>query len=178
MLIKRTTEQKCQELGDSSHSQLLRWMKQLLWDKALSADKSFLCELFLQQLPPHVCMVLASSKDADDLKMLAVLADKVVKVSVPTVSTPDTPSLSVEVEQLWAGIASLKRCRSISFTTCVASSMSSYSSPSWPRTDGHLFIYSGSSLMLGMTRQLMPIIQQCRVFLEGIYTTLCRFTLS
>ena len=41
----------------------------------------------------------------------------------------------------------------------------------------YLFIYSGSSLMLGMTRQLMPIIQQCRVFLEGIYTTLCRFTL-
>ena len=44
-------------------------------------------------------MVLASSKDADDLEKLAVLA---VEVSVPTVSTLDTPSQSVEVEQLRA----------------------------------------------------------------------------
>lgn len=46
-------------------------MKQLLGDKALSADKSFLHELFLQRLPPHVLMVLASSRNADDLEELA-----------------------------------------------------------------------------------------------------------
>ena len=101
-LIKRTTasEQKClqqllhtEELGDHSPSQLLHRMKQLLGDKALSADKSFLRKLFLQWLPPLVNMVLASSKDADDLEKLAVLAGRVVEVSVPMVSTLDTPNL-------------------------------------------------------------------------------------
>ena len=144
-LIKRTTasEQKrlqqllhTEELGDRSPSQFLRRIKQLLGDKALSADKFFLRELFLQRLPPHVRMVLASSKDADDLEKLAVLADRVVEVSVPTVSNLDTPSLSVEVEQLRAEIASLKGVVQSLSQPALPRLRHRTPSPSRPRTDG------------------------------------------
>ena len=65
-LVKRTTASQLQqlfdseELGDRTPSQLLRRMRQLLGDKASTADPSFLRGLFLQRLPPHVKMMLAS----------------------------------------------------------------------------------------------------------------------
>ena len=136
-LIKRTTASEqnslqqllhTEELGDHSPSQFLCQIKQLLGDKALSADKSFLREHFLQRLPPHVRMVLASSKDADDLEKLAMLADRVVEVSVPTVSTLNT----LEVEQLQAEIASLFNLSQPALPRLRRHTPS----PSRPRTDG------------------------------------------
>ena len=117
-LIRRTTasEQRClqllfnaEELGDWTPSQLLRRMQQLLGDKAATADHSFLRQLFLQRLPPIVRMVLASTKDDEELESLASLADKVVEVATPVVSTVQTTQLSTEVEQLRSEIADLKK---------------------------------------------------------------------
>ena len=80
-------------------------MQQLLGNKAATADRSFLRQLFLQRLPPNVRMVLASTKDDEDLESLASLADKVVEVAAPTVSTVQTSEttqsqLSTDLEQL------------------------------------------------------------------------------
>ena len=118
-LIRRTTasEQRrlqqlftTRELGDCKPSQLLRRIQQLLGDKLASTDRAFLRELFLQRLPQNVRMVLAATKDTEDLEMLAALADKVIEVAPPTVSTATTESsqLSTEVDQLRAEIAGLK----------------------------------------------------------------------
>ena len=105
-LIKRTTasEQRrlqllfnAEDLGDRTPSQLLRRMQQLLGDKATTADQSFLCQLFLQLLLPNVRMVLASTKDNEDLESLASLADKVVEVASPAVNTVQNTELSTEV---------------------------------------------------------------------------------
>ncbi|XP_019850781.1 PREDICTED: uncharacterized protein LOC109581259 [Amphimedon queenslandica] len=115
-LVKRTaaSEQRhlqqlfnSEELGDRKPSQLLRRMQQLLGDKAASTDGSFLRELFLQRLPHNVRMVLAGSGDEihEDLDKLATLADKILQVSTPQVSTVAT---FTEVEQLSAEIAALK----------------------------------------------------------------------
>uniref|UniRef100_A0A1X7UB44 Uncharacterized protein n=1 Tax=Amphimedon queenslandica TaxID=400682 RepID=A0A1X7UB44_AMPQE len=70
-------------------------------DKAASTDSSFLRELFLQRLRHDVRMVLADSGDEihEDLDKLATLADKVLEVAIPQVSTVAT---STEVEQLSA----------------------------------------------------------------------------
>ena len=118
-LIRRTTasEQRrlqqlftTRELGDCKPSQLLRRIQQLLGDKLASTDRAFLRELFLQRLPQNVRMVLAATKDTEDLETLATLADKVMEVAPPTVSTATTESsqLSTEVDQLRAEIAGLK----------------------------------------------------------------------
>ena len=108
-LIKRTaaSEQRrlqlfnAEELGDHKPTQLLRRMQQLLGDKASSTDSSFMLELFLQHLPANVRMVLASTPDTTDLDDLAQLADKIVKVAIPSVAAVHTPSpLNAEVEHL------------------------------------------------------------------------------
>ena len=118
-LIRRTTasEQRrlqqlftTRELEDCKPSQLLHRIQQLLGDKLASTDRAFLRELFLQRLPQNVRMVLAATKDTEDLETLAALADKVIEVAPPTVSTATTESsqLSTEVDQLRAEIAGLK----------------------------------------------------------------------
>ena len=75
-LVKRTTasEQRrlqllfnAEELGDRTPSQLLRRMQQLLGDKAATADKSFLRELFMQHLPPNVSIVITSTREDEEL---------------------------------------------------------------------------------------------------------------
>ena len=53
-------------------------------------------------------MVLASTKEPEKLEDLASLADRVVEVATPTVSSIQTSQLSSEVEQLRAEIGSLK----------------------------------------------------------------------
>ena len=69
------SEQRTEDFGDGPPSQLLRRMKQLLGDKADTADPSFLQELFLQHLPSNARLVLASAKETKDLESLAALSD-------------------------------------------------------------------------------------------------------
>ena len=75
-LVKRTTasEQRrlqllfnAEELGDRTPSQILRRMQQLLGDKAATADKSFLRELFMQRLRPNISIVIASTREDEEL---------------------------------------------------------------------------------------------------------------
>lgn len=66
-------------------TQLLRRMQQL--PCITDGDGTFLRELFLQRLPSNVRMVLASTDGATTLDKLAELADKVVEVATPSIST-------------------------------------------------------------------------------------------
>lgn len=98
-----------EELGDWKPTQLLRRMQQLLGDKV--PDQVFLRELFLQCLPSNVCMVLASTGNSTDLQGLAQLADNIMEVAIPSVSTVHTapdPQLTQELERLRAEVSSLK----------------------------------------------------------------------
>ena len=89
-------------------SNLLRRLQQLLGDSAgPNPDNRFLCELFLQCLPNHVWMVLASASDMS-LKAMAQLANKIMEVATPTVSAVHISPLASEVEQLCTEIALLK----------------------------------------------------------------------
>ncbi len=95
-----------EELGDRRPTQLLRRMQQLLGrDPASSTDTAFLRELFLQRLPANVRMVVASM-DAKDLPDLAQLADKIMDVYPPTISTV---TASPEVAELRSEVASLRQ---------------------------------------------------------------------
>ena len=116
-LVKRTaaSEQRRlqqlftgEELGDRKPSQLLRRMQQLLGDK--KPDKSFLRELFLQRLPANVRMVLASTGDSS-LDELANLADNIMEVAVPAISSVQTPHphLTDQLSQLREEVSSLKQ---------------------------------------------------------------------
>ena len=97
LLFKRTTalESKrlqllftAEELGDRRPTQLLRRMQQLMGDAAgPNLDNSFLWELFFQRLPSHVRMVLASSGDNVSLDTLVDMADKIMEVAMPTVTS-------------------------------------------------------------------------------------------
>ena len=118
ILMERTTASErhlqqlfnAEELGDRKPTQLLRRMQQLLRDKASSTDASFLRELFLQRLPPNVRMVLASSETTDLVK-IAQLADKVVEVATPQVSSATLPNhpANPDLDHLRAEIAELKQ---------------------------------------------------------------------
>ena len=116
-LIKRTTASEQCHLRQlfTTPSQLLRRLQQLLGDAAgPNPDNTFLRELFLQRLPGHIRMVLASSGDMP-LEALATLADKVMEVASPSVSfvnvvplTSEVGQLRSEVAQLWEMLAALK----------------------------------------------------------------------
>ena len=75
-----------EELGDRKPMQLLRCLQQLAGDTP-GADGAFLCELFLQRLPANVRMVLASTRGDTPIDEIAQLADKIIEVAVPQISS-------------------------------------------------------------------------------------------
>ena len=90
-------------------------MQQLLGDHTAEANTTFLRELFLQRLPSNVRMVLASTADSMDLATLADMADKVIEVATPSISSltqpaspdPQLQQLRAEVTRLAELVASL-----------------------------------------------------------------------
>ena len=76
-------------------------MQQLLGDTPGITDVSCIHEIFLQQLPANISMVLASTSDSISLNELAQLADKIVEVAAPqSFSTVHSSNLSDEVIKL------------------------------------------------------------------------------
>ena len=59
-------------------------MQQLLGEKASGTDASFLRELFLQQLPSNVQIVLAST-NTTSLDHLAQLVDQIMEVATSSI---------------------------------------------------------------------------------------------
>ena len=80
-------------------------MQQLLGDKANNTNGAFMRELFLQWLPSNVSMVLASTPDTRSLYDLIQLADKIMEVAMPSVSSIRK---STEFEHLRQEVAELK----------------------------------------------------------------------
>ena len=95
------------DLGDRKPSQLLRRMQQLLGEKYSSTVTTFLRELFLQRLPSHVRMVLASI-ESKDLASLALTADNIVEVSLPPIGNI-TQSAPSEFDQLKNEVSELRK---------------------------------------------------------------------
>ena len=99
-----------EELGDRKPTQLLRRMQQLLGNTPGIPDGSFIRELFLQQLPTNVRMVLASTNDSVPLDELAQLANKIVEVAVPqTVSAVRSANFGNELDKLKSEVAGLRK---------------------------------------------------------------------
>ena len=79
--------------------QLLQRMQQLPGNTPGISNRSFICKLFLQQLPTNIRMVLASTSDSVSFNNLTQLADKIVKVTAPLpISTVLPSNLSDKVE--------------------------------------------------------------------------------
>ena len=100
-----------EQLGDRKPTQLLHRMQQLMGDSAPSdpSDNSLLRELFLQRLLSNV--VLASTGGDLSINYMAVMADKIMEVAAPTVSSVSTPPLppNPEVAQLREEVAELRQ---------------------------------------------------------------------
>ena len=75
----------------------------MLGDKVI--DASFLHELFLQRLPPNVRRVLASTPKTT-IDEIATLADHIMDVSAPSISTVAATQLSTDVDHLRAELVS------------------------------------------------------------------------
>ena len=60
-------------------------------------DASFLCELFLQKLPPNVRMMLASTPETTTIDEIATLADHIMDVLAPSIFTVAATQLSTDV---------------------------------------------------------------------------------
>ena len=84
------------ELGDRKPTQLLRHLQQLAGNTP-GADGAFLLELFLQQLPANVRVVLAFTRSDMPIDKIAQLADKIIKVIVPQVSSASAQSHSFDI---------------------------------------------------------------------------------
>ena len=99
-----------EELGDRKPSQLLQRMQQLLGDAGPPPEGAFVCQLFLQRMPPSVRMVLASASTTLTLPQLAKMrkmADRILEVShVPTVAPITDPNVG-EMRQLTATLTRL-----------------------------------------------------------------------
>ena len=162
LLIKRTTasERKhlqllftSEELGNQKLTQLLWQMQQLLGNSAVpQPDNSLLRELFFQQLPGHVRIVLASSGDTVSLDILADMADKMLEVASLMVSfltspaapptPPPHPPASLEVAQLWSEISELHQLiSSLQLSTSHPSRSHSHSRASSPSPSSGLCWY-------------------------------------
>ena len=91
-----------EELGDRKPSQLLRRMQQLLGDAGPPSEGAFVRQLFLQQMPPSVRMVLASASTTLTLPQLAEMADRILEVANPPTSqsTTDLQQLSDQLSRL------------------------------------------------------------------------------
>ena len=94
-----------EDLGDRKPTQMLRRMQQLLGEKAGDIDASFLRELFLQRLPSNVRMVLAST-DTTNLEKMAQIADKIMEVATPPISTI---TVSSDLNEVRSEISDLRK---------------------------------------------------------------------
>ncbi|XP_077512815.1 uncharacterized protein LOC144124007 [Amblyomma americanum] len=95
-LIKRTAASKelicSEELGDQKLTQLLRWLQQLLGDKAAIFDQAFLRDFFVQRSPSSVCLVLVNAQGLS-LEKFAQPADSVIDVSYPSSIPASHPNI-------------------------------------------------------------------------------------
>lgn len=102
-----------EELGDGKPSQLLRRLYALLGDKAASFDEDCLRELFLRRLPPPVRSLLTVSQ-APSLQALALLADKIMEDTYPSIAVLQSGTVHQPVDiqsRLQALEASLENLR-------------------------------------------------------------------
>ncbi|XP_077512821.1 uncharacterized protein LOC144124015 [Amblyomma americanum] len=93
---KRTAASKelicSEELGDQKLTQLLRWLQQLLGDKAAIFDQAFLRDFFVQRSPSSVCLVLVPAQGLS-LEKFAQPADSVIDVSYPSSIPASHPNI-------------------------------------------------------------------------------------